>query len=111
MLLLIWVQERKVWWQSMGHPHVHHKEHGGFEAWGRLGKDLPVGTLRAAWRDCGDLSYSLHNMKTGWELPSSTWPVRPAEQRVADTSTGMCTFVFKIFLATIFKIFFNIKYD
>ena len=32
MWWLIWVQERKVQWQSMGLPDVHHKGHGGFEA-------------------------------------------------------------------------------
>ena len=26
-----WVQEKKVWWQSMGLPDVHHKGHGGLK--------------------------------------------------------------------------------
>ena len=29
-----WVLERKVQEQSVGLPDVHHKDHGGFEAWG-----------------------------------------------------------------------------
>ena len=35
MWWLIWVQERKVWQQSVGLPDVHHKGHGGLEAWGQ----------------------------------------------------------------------------
>ena len=37
-----WVPERKVQWQSVGLPDVHHKGHGGFETWCWRGIDLPV---------------------------------------------------------------------
>jgi hypothetical protein len=44
MQLLTWVQERKVQWQSMDLPDVHHKGHGEFEAWGWHDSDQSVGT-------------------------------------------------------------------
>ena len=42
-----WVQERKVLWQSVGLPDVHHKGHGGFEAWCWCGRSAS-GNL-ASW--------------------------------------------------------------
>jgi hypothetical protein len=45
MLWLLWVQERMVWHQSVGLPEVHHKGHGGFEAWGWSGSGTALGLL------------------------------------------------------------------
>ena len=62
-------------------PRCTTKNVGAFEAWGWRGNDPPVGTYRALWRDCGVLSESLYEIKTGWPLPSSAWPGRLLGQR------------------------------
>jgi hypothetical protein len=77
---------------------VHHKGHGGFEAWGWCGNDLPMLTSGAGWQDFGVLSQSLYDKKKpGRPLPASVWPVRLLGQRVGLTSTGMCPFYLFIF--------------
>jgi hypothetical protein len=43
MQRLVQVQERKVQWQSVWLPEVHHKGHGGFDAQDWHGNDPPVG--------------------------------------------------------------------
>jgi hypothetical protein len=91
---VIWVQERKMPWQSVGLPDVHHKGRGGFEAWGWHDSDPPVGTSWAGWRDCGVLSLSLQEIKTGQPLPASAWPARLPGQRVRGTRQELGGYLF-----------------
>jgi hypothetical protein len=92
---LVWVLERKMWRQSMSLPEVLHKGCGGFEAQGWCGSNLPVGTYRAGWRDCGVQSQNAHEIETGWPLPTSAWLARPPGQR--HKHRNMSVHVFKCF--------------